>query len=504
VATKHSLRWADSHWDAEPVEVPRYAASLRRSLGLIAAIVLSMSATVFFVSTALPERYEATARMVLDDRAVGTDAADVQAVGRRLATVRALVTTRDVRTRAATRLQSETADSLENKVSASVDPDANIVDVHAADDTAAGAAAIANAVAQAFIARERVAERQRAARTRQVLLRDLRAAASTLEAQAIQARLSDLNVRAAGAGGELALAEPAQPPTEPSAPRPVRNTIFALCASLFLGVLAALGLAQLAPRVSGARELGSLAGFPVLGGLSAGRLGRSRDGEAYDELQTALSMQLPASSRIVVVAGALPGDRKAAQLAAGLAESFAVHGSGTLLVSADLRRPRAHELLDLDRTPGLVELLEAVPPGTSPSGSDVARITQTTGDDDGMSFDVLTAGAPIENPGVLLSGEALSDLFLELETSAYDRVVVECPALLGSIQGQLVARHADALLVACDVDRLSPANALELGDLLRALDLPVTGLVAFGSPGGGYTYRPAAAPPRSERVAAGA
>ena len=91
VAANHSGWSVDSHWDAEPVDVPRYAASLRRSLGLIAAIVLSMSATVFFVSNALPKRYEATARMVMDDRAGGTEPADVEAVGRRLATVRALV-----------------------------------------------------------------------------------------------------------------------------------------------------------------------------------------------------------------------------------------------------------------------------------------------------------------------------------------------------------------------------------------------------------------------------
>jgi len=498
VAAKDSRSWADSRWDAEPVDVSRYAASLRRSLGLIAAIVLSMSATVYVLSSALPKTYEATARMVLDDRAGGSEPADVDAVSRRLATVRTLVTTRDVRVRAAANLENETADTLEDKVTASVDPDANIVDVHAVDDSAAGAAAIANGVSRAFIARDGVAERQRVERTRRALLRDLRAAQSSADAQAIQARLSDLSVRTAGVGSALALAELAEPPTQPSAPRPVRNTILAVFASLFLGVLAALGLGQLAPRVSGARELSALSGFPVLGGVSANRVTRSRgrDDEAYDELQTALSLQLPASSRIVVVAGALPGDRTA-QLAVGLARSLALVGSETLLVSADLRRPGTHQLLGLARAPGLVELLGSVAPGTSPSAGDVARSTQTA-DASGASFDVLAAGGSTQNASGLLSGEAFSDLFLELETFAYDRVVVECPPLLGSIQGQLVARHADALLVACDVDRISPANALELGDILRALDLPTTGLVAFGSRGGGYLYRMPSA--RSERI----
>jgi capsular polysaccharide biosynthesis protein len=503
VAAQHSGWWADSQWDAEPIDVPRYAASLRRSLGLIVAIVVSMTATVFVASNALPKRYDATARMVMDDRAGGAQLADVEAVNRRLATVRALVTTNDVRAAAAAHLRGETAESLEDKVSATVATDANIVDVHAADASARGAAAIANAVARTFIARQQVTDRQRVARTRQALLRDLRSATNSVEAQAIQARLSDLKLGAAGVGSELSLAELAQPPEQPSAPRPVRNTVFAVFASLFLGVLAALALGQLAPRVASDRELAALVGVPVVGALSRNRLGRSRvkDEEAYDELQTGLSMQLPSSSRIVVVASALPGVRTA-QLALGIARSFALAGSPTLAVSADLRRPELHKEAGVPLTPGLVDLLEAVPAGASPSAEDIARYAQSASGAV-APLDVLAAGAPTRNAGALLSAEAFSDIVLELETSSYERVVVECGPLLGSIQGQLVARHADALLVVCDVDRLSPANAIELGRLLEALDLPTMGLVALGSRNGGYVYRPAL-PARSERIAAGA
>jgi Mrp family chromosome partitioning ATPase len=491
---------ADHPWDAEPVDVPRHLASLRRSWGLIAAIVVAMSATVFLISSALPETYEATARIVMDDRAGNLEPSDVEAVDRRLATVRVLLTTRSVRARAARALDGESAESLEDKVSASVDQDANIVDVHAADGSAAGAAAIANAVARTFIARQRAADQRRVARTRRELQRALdRVPRNSVEAQPIQARLSELTVSAAAAGSQLVLAEPAEPPTEASSPQPVRNTILAFFAALFIGVLAVLGLGQLAPRVTGARDLASLTGAPILGSLSTSRLRRAGrlDDDAYQELQTALSLQLRTDAKIVVVAGALPGDRKAA-VAAGLARSFAQLGSSTLLVSADVRRPQVHELFGLSRAPGLVELLDAASRNGASASSDVAARTQKVWID-GDCLDVLTAGGPAPNAARFLGSEAFSDLLLELESSDYDHVIVEGPALLGSVHGQLVGRHADALLVLCDPDHLTPGDAMELGELLRRLDPPVRGLVVLGRGGAGSMYPATITASRSER-----
>jgi len=473
---------ADGPWDAEPVEVPRYLASLRRSWGLIAVIVVSMTAAVYFISSALPKTYEATARIVMDDRPGGSEPADVETVRRRLATVRALLTTREVRVRAARPLEDESAGTLEDKIRATVDADANIVDIHATDNEAAGAAAIANTVARSFLTMHRRAERQRLARARAELLRSLERAASPkgAEAIAIRRRLSELSVSAAAAGSDLSLAEAARPPTEASSPRPVRNTIFAFFASVFLAILAALGLSQLAPRVSGARELSSLAGVPILAALPRGRGWRGRVvDETYQELQTAVSLELPPEARIVVVSGALPGDQSSA-VAVGLARSFVQSGGNTILVSADLRRPRAHDLLGLPRSPGLVEFLEAAAGGNTPSLDDLRETSVHHLPAEGEELAVLTAGGPTRNAARLLGGEAFADLLLELEVGDFRQVVVEGPPLLGSANGQLVARHADALLAVCDLERLTPTDVVELGELLRRLDRPVAGLVALG------------------------
>jgi Mrp family chromosome partitioning ATPase/capsular polysaccharide biosynthesis protein len=491
---------ADSPWDTEPVEVPRYLASLRRSAGLIVVIVVSMTAAVYFISTSLPKTYEATARILMDDRPGGSEPADVETVRRRLATVRALLTTREVLVRAARPLKRESPQTLEEKVRATTDEDANIVDVHATDDAAKGAAAIANTLARSFLTMHRADEQARLARTRAELLGSLARAPSpkSAEAKAIRARLNELRVSEAAAGSDLSLAEAAQPPTEASSPRPVRNTIFAFFASVFLAVLAALGLGQLAPRVAGGRDLSALAGVPILAALPRARgrrVGASAD-EAYQELQTALSLELSPETKIIVVAGALPGEQRSA-VAAGLARSFAQHGSRAILVSADLRRGRVHDLLRLPRAPGLAEFLEDAVLGAPSSFDALKEGSVHSVPVDGEELDVLTAGGPTRNAARLLSAEAFSELLLELEVSDYRHVVVEGPALLGSAHGQLVARYAHALLVVCDVEHLTPTDAVELGELLRRLDPPVAGLVALGLRG--VAPVPAAIRPRRER-----
>jgi Mrp family chromosome partitioning ATPase/capsular polysaccharide biosynthesis protein len=495
--------WArgDSPWDAEPVEVPRYLASLRRSAGLIVLIVVSMTVAVYFISTSLPKTYEATARILMDDRPGGSEPADVETVKRRLATVRALLTTREVLARASRPLTRESPETLEDKIDATTDQDANIVDVRATDDGARGAAAIANTVARTFLTMHRADEQARLARTRTELLRSLSQVASpkSAEAKAIRARLNELRVSEAATGSDLSLAEAAQPPTEASSPRPVRNTIFAFFASVFLGVLAALGLGQLAPRVAGGRDLSALAGVPILAALPRARghrLGASAD-EAYQELQTALSLELSPEAKIIVVAGALPGEQRSV-VAAGLARSFAQSGSRTILVSADLRRGRVHDLLGLPRSPGLADFLDAAALQGMSSLDVLQESSVHSVPVDGEELDVLTAGGPTRNAARLLSGEAFSELLLQIECSDYRYVVVEGPPLLGSAHGQLVARYAHALLVVCDVEHLTPTDAVELGELLRRLDPQVAGLVALGLRG--LAPVPVAIrPPRRER-----
>ena len=479
----------DTGWDAEPVEVSRHVAALKRGRLLIAVIVITMTAAVFVVSSLVPETYEATAWIVVDDRPGAFEPGDVETVKRRLATVRALLTTRRILERASARLGNESPETLEEKVSASVDQDANIVDVRATDATAEGASAIANAVARSFLAIDASAERQRLGRARAQLLRSLDQAVGSAERRVIRERLSELSISGAAIGSELVLAEPALPPTEAFSPRPIRNAVFALFASVFLAVLAALALGQVAPRVSGGRELSLLTGAPIVAAVTAGRRRRSDRSLAeavYQELRSSLALQLPREVKIVLVAGDLPGPATSA-VAAALARTLSGDGSRTLVVSADLRRPLVHEIFGVDRSPGIADVLGTLRRGEDRSAESLLEetIVHTTAAAE-QHLDVLPAGTAVINPAQLLASEATAELFAELERSDYRHVVVEGPALLGAVGGLLVARYAHAVLAVCQLDRLTPANAVALGELLEGLETPFVGLVAFGVQGGSH------------------
>jgi capsular exopolysaccharide synthesis family protein len=479
----------------EPIEVGRYLGALRRSWLLIVLIVVPLTAAVVLVSLTLSETYRASAKIVVQSAADPLESRDVESVERRLATIQVLLTTRDTFRRAARRLKGERAATLKDKVEASVDSNANIINVIATDDAAAGAARIANAVATSFLATERRAERRRLARARATLLRALavlegvRGLQAQEERAAVRERLTDLNFGAASAGSELALAEAARPPAEPYSPRPLRNAMFAFFASAFLAVLVVLARAQLKPRVTGSRELSRLLDLPMLVeipyvrrrfGRGPKRL-RATEYEAYQTLQASLRRQLPATrQRTVLVTSALHGEGKTEVTGAlGLVLSHA--GFRTWLVSADMRWPRLHELFDVAQAPGLAEVLTAARRNGNSAASQMSAVRTGGREAEAGSLHVLASGRTPADPAQLLASDTLDTFFDEIKQSEYDYVLLDGPPLLGLVDSQVLAQRVDGVLIVCRSDRMTPENAIVLRELLARLDVKALGLVIVGA-----------------------
>jgi capsular exopolysaccharide synthesis family protein len=483
----------------QPVETGRYLDALRRSKLLIALIVVPLVAAVVAVSLLLPKTYRATAKIVFDSTADPFQTADAASVEGRLATIEALLKTRDTRSRAAEKLPDETAATLEGKVAASVDPRADIVTIAATDDTANGAARIANAVAAAFLAQQHRAEDQRLARARATLQRALdelegrKGLQAETERAALRERLTDLNVSAAESGSELTLAEAAEPPTAAFAPRPVRNGVFALFAAFFIAALVVVARAQLKPRVSGAREMSRLLDLPVLAEVPYVRrpLGHrpqtlsSAEYEAYQTLQASIRRRLPPTSqRTVLVTSALHGEGKSEVTAAlGLVLSQALQR--TWLVSADMRWPKLHELFDVDQTPGLSEVLAGARNGDTAGLFELSAARTGSG-----HLHVLASGSTPPDPAQLLASDALDGFFEEIKESEYNYVLLDGPPLLGLVDSQVLAQRVDGVLIVCRPDRQTPETALALRELLERLEVEPLGVVIVGSRTSGHSYLP--------------
>lgn len=484
----------------ESLDVRRYLDALRRDRSLIIILVIAATAAAVLVSRALPDQYKATARIVLEESTSPLGDTDADAIQRQLLTTDSLLTTPRVLDRVAARIPGSTRAELAQKVSSKVDDNASIIDVAATDEEPKLAALVANGVAEAFIAERTERERERLTRARESLLSEITAlqgspSAST-QISAIRQRISELTVALVGAGSDLQIAERAEPPRDPSSPRPFRNGVLAFVAALFLGVLLALGRDLLVPRIGGARELSRLTRLTVLAGVPYVRtvLGRRRryasaaEDEAYQTLRAWVELELPAeATRIILVTSAVHSEGKTTATAR-LGQALVEAGFGVLLVSGDLRRPTLHTLFDIDPGLGVSDILEELAHDTrfDAAGLVDRNAVQVSAPSSGPrghgELLLLTSGSSPEAAVRALTTETAGLLFAGLRRVNFDYVLIDGPPLLGIADSTILAQEADDLLVVARLDRLTVENAVDLRDMIGRLSTPALGLTVIGTP----------------------
>lgn len=163
--------------------------------------------------------------------------------------------------------------------------------------------------------------------------------------------------------------------------------------------------------------------------------------------------------RALAVVSPDSGDGKT-YFAANLAVSLAQLGGRTLVVDADLRGPRLHEVFGVDGRAGLSGIL---------SGRAEAKVIQMA---HGMSnLFVLPVGIVPPNPVELVERPAFSLLMREL-TSKFDHVIVDTPAAKYGSDAYVIGVRCGAVVV---LARKNQSRAAELQDLVHYLsDGPTT------------------------------
>jgi capsular exopolysaccharide synthesis family protein len=494
-------RGGRSRGDEQPIELRRHLDALRRNRGLIGALVLTMTVLALVLSLLLPKKYASTATVVYDPTASAVGATvDATSEQRQLATLTSLITTPRVLDPVAASLGT-TERKLEKQVSARLDTSANLITIRATAPTAERAARVANAVTDAFVAQQRQQDTQSLSLARAKILEQLsrvRARGSSIEVQALQQRLSDISVSEASAGQELQIAEAARAPTAAASPRPVRNAVLAFFAAVFIGILVALARDQLVPRVGSARDLARITDRPVIVGIPFVRdlLGRrpkvlsAAEHEAYQTLQASIRFELPAGeTQILLVTSAVEGEGKTT-VTSNLARALARAGRRTLVIGADLRRPRLHEVFGIDVSPGLAEILTALDAGKNvPRALAAARKLINAKKSVKGNLHVLPAGKKPEDAARLLLSNALTMFLDEVRGLGFDYVLFDGTPLLGLADAQALAQRVDEVLIVSRLDRLSVEDAIDLRDLLERLDVTPLGHAVVGARRGvAYSY----------------
>jgi len=203
----------------------------------------------------------------------------------------------------------------------------------------------------------------------------------------------------------LIMADPAALPTAPVFPRTKLTLLVAFLLGLGLGLGAALLRESLTTKVESADDLAAVSGLPVFAEIPAEtailKLHSPEDlatnarlrvvAEALRDLRTNLLFTDESTRSIVVTSP--DGSHGKTTVAFGLAATLARAGTRTLLVDADLRRGRVAELLVLQRTPGLMDVLLGEVP--------LEEAVRHTND----GLDVLVGGRRSADPVELLTNE---------------------------------------------------------------------------------------------------
>lgn len=235
-------------------------------------------------------------------------------------------------------------------------------------------------------------------------------------------------------------------PTEPSSPRYPLNMAVGLFFGAFFGVVGAFIRDRLDDRIRGTSELEQSAHAPVLAtvpdsdssdqnGVASFNKSDPVVAEAYRRLRTSVQL-LTRKGRlqVLMVASAVEQEGKTTT-AANLGVSLALVGRKVILVSADLRRPRLHELLDVDNSTGVEGVLQG--------SATLADAVRPTGIE---NLRILPSGPTSAQPGELLSSDRTGPLFKELVKSA-DFVIVDSPPVLVVADAVSMATQVDAVLL---------------------------------------------------------
>lgn len=151
-------------------------------------------------------------------------------------------------------------------------------------------------------------------------------------------------------------------------------------------------------------------------------------------------------------------------IAANLAVVFSQLGERTLLIDADLRTPRQHEIFKLGNSAGLSGLLAG-----RIGNEAVIRVPSL------LNLSVLPAGAVPPNPQELLGRPAFTER-LHTISQDFDVVIIDTPAASDYADAQTVAARAGAALMLTRKNLSSISNTAQL-----SRDLQHAGTVLVGS-----------------------
>lgn len=291
-------------------------------------------------------------------------------------------------------------------------------------------------------------------------------------------------------------------------PKPLFMAI-AVLAGLSLGTLLALGIDVRDHRIRSLADLErAIAGFglPVLGTLPLvpqdARLGsgniraqrRHRDLHAYlypqsmmaercRGIRTALTFAQGQTKHQVLMVTSPSSSEGKSSTAVNLATSFCQAGKKVVLVDADMRRPRLHQVF-----PAPIDHEDRGLSGLLQGELTIEQATHLSGEESPENLWVLPCGAIPENPAELLDHPNCRKVLAQLREK-FDVVLVDSPPILPVTDPLILARQVDGVIVVARYQATTRNALQEALSKLRQGDTNILGMILneLDARGSGYS-----------------
>jgi capsular exopolysaccharide synthesis family protein len=283
-----------------------------------------------------------------------------------------------------------------------------------------------------------------------------------------------------GASNILTVFEEAMLPTSPIGPRKSMMVLLATAIGVVLAASAAYLLEYLDDTLKSPDEINRALESPIIGqileiknveneGVYVAKQPRSIVAESFRSLRTNLEftgVDKPLKTLFVTSTGISEGKTF---IAVNLAAVMAQGGKRVILLDADLRRPRVHNLLGLSNQKGLSDVFRG-----SLDLQDAVIVWNLD------NFGVVTSGKLPPNPADLLTSQKMDKILASLGQVA-DIVIIDGPPFLVAEAG-ILANKVDGVLLVVKHAYTRRAAAATALDGLKHADANIVGIVVNGIP----------------------
>ena len=298
-------------------------------------------------------------------------------------------------------------------------------------------------------------------------------------------RTKETGVTGGYQGTNIQIVDRAEQPQFPVLPQTRRDLMFSALSGGFFGLLIAFGVEYFDSRLKSPEEIKAHLGVPFLGLVPVVDSKDKDSGEApmlqesvspaFAESIRALRTAMLFSSadegaRVVLVTSTGPHEGKTV-ISSSLAISLAQAGQRTVIIDADMRRPRMHEALGRSQEPGLSNVLVG-----DTALTDATRLAPVS------NLWLISAGHIPPNPAELLGSRKFEMLVEELKRH-HDWIIIDAPPVMPVTDAAVLAHLAAGVLfvvgaemtprrsAAAAIDQLRGAHAKFFGAVLNRVNI---------------------------------